>query len=320
MDADRSTVTDHETDCPAKLRKSRRGDACGYDLHTQQFKCCCETTVEQPVLVSKSSRSPLPADCGNSGGSSIFPKIANGRSVERGAWPWAAVLGQKQSDGSVRWLCGGALIGARHVLTSAHCLANSPDQLLVRLGEHDLDAADDGEHQDRGVRRAVRHPDYMRSSNDVALLELDRPAELCDTVAPVCLPEPTATLASRDGWAVGWGELSYRGAAANVLQEAFVTVVPVEECEATYRQTPQYSFRFPGGFSGGVLCAADYSGQGMDACRGDSGGPLSVLGPDGRYQLAGLVLEGFGCGGATFPGLYTRVANYVDWIRREVSR
>lgn len=49
---------------------------------------------------------------------------------------------------------------------------------------------------------------------------------------------------------------------------------------------------------------------------GDSGGPLMHdFKGTGRYTLVGLV--SFGpkmCGVSSFPGVYTRVARYIDWI------
>lgn len=55
----------------------------------------------------------------------------------------------------------------------------------------------------------------------------------------------------------------------------------------------------------------------MDACQGDSGGPLMNGGVTGqeRYTLLGLV--SFGprtCGVSNFPGVYTRISAYMDWI------
>ncbi len=38
---------------------------------------------------------------------------------------------------------------------------------------------------------------------------------------------------------------------------------------------------------------------------------------NGRYQLVGLVSSGKGCG--SYPGLYTEVAKYTDWIIDWVS-
>ena len=53
-----------------------------------------------------------------------------------------------------------------------------------------------------------------------------------------------------------------------------------------------------------------------DVCRqGYSGGPLTYRDrATGRVQLVGIVSTGVGCGHPTFPGVYTRVSMYVDWI------
>lgn len=63
------------------------------------------------------------------------------------------------------------------------------------------------------------------------------------------------------------------------------------------------------------LCAGGERGK--DACKGDSGGPLMAVFRDGplkgQWYQEGIVSKGIGCG-AGYPGIYTRVARFFDWI------
>lgn len=61
-----------------------------------------------------------------------------------------------------------------------------------------------------------------------------------------------------------------------------------------------------------MLCAG-YSGTPKDTCQGDSGGPLVIRNGQGSDWLqVGIVSYGGTC--ATNYGVYSKVANYLDWI------
>jgi len=46
----------------------------------------------------------------------------------------------------------------------------------------------------------------------------------------------------------------------------------------------------------------------LDACDGDSGGPL-IANIDGKFTLVGVTSWGFGCGYLNSPGVYTDITH-----------
>lgn len=89
-----------------------------------------------------------------------------------------------------------------------------------------------------------------------------------------------------------------------------VPVNPEETCQRTYSQA---SVRL----GNGQLCAGGKKGR--DSCRGDSGGPLMGLDvtPEGEANWYSIGVVSFGpspCGMQNWPGVYTRVANYMPWL------
>ncbi|XP_048703652.1 complement factor I isoform X2 [Caretta caretta] len=66
-------------------------------------------------------------------------------------------------------------------------------------------------------------------------------------------------------------------------------------------------------------CAGTFDGS-IDSCKGDSGGPLVCLDSNNRAYVWGIVSWGENCGVQGYPGVYTKVARYFDWISRHVGR
>jgi len=68
---------------------------------------------------------------------------------------------------------------------------------------------------------------------------------------------------------------------------------------------------------GEEICAG-YAEGGRDSCQGDSGGPLfcKSVSDQSIYYVAGIVSHGEGCARPDEPGVYTRVALFLDWIHQ----
>lgn len=100
-----------------------------------------------------------------------------------------------------------------------------------------------------------------------------------------------------------WGRIESSGSSSNTLLQVAVKVVSDETCSIAYGAS----------FIGEtMICAAE---EGKDSCQGDSGGPL-VWNEDGAgvYKQIGVVSWGRGCALPDYPGVYSRLANYYDWI------
>ena len=103
----------------------------------------------------------------------------------------------------------------------------------------------------------------------------------------------------------GWG-VTADGNPTDTLQRAELPVVSEDACKAAYANIGL-------NVSPNTLCAGYAKGE-IDACTGDSGGPL-ILTNEG--QLVGIISWGKArCNGDGQPGVYTRVAAYAAWIQQ----
>lgn len=230
--------------------------------------------------------------------------------------------------------CGCVLINSHYVLTASHCVNGRDIPTTWRInrihfGEWDTATNPDCTQGDCAppvqkiqVAKSTPHPQYGPSNvhqyNDIALIRLAEPVVYNDFVKPICLPL-SSTLRSKThvGEAMevsGWGKTETVNASNRKLKVR-VNGVEKNTCNDVYRRQNRE-------ISSTQLCAGGERGK--DSCRGDSGGPLVALDNSNPRQLStylvGLVSYGPSpCGQAGWPGVYTKVSEYVDWIQQTME-
>ncbi|CAG7835560.1 unnamed protein product [Allacma fusca] len=164
--------------------------------------------------------------------------------------------------------------------------------------------------EERNIVQIFKHAEYddKNITNDLALLKLEKPVKFDKYIQPICLnKQDDYSDGTKMAVLAGWGRTSAFGLPSRVLRHGTMTVWKNEECSKKYEllgadDIPKIEST--------MVCAGS---PGVDACQGDSGGPLFMKrDAQGHYEQIGVVSWGIGCG--LFPGVYTRVDKYLDWI------
>ncbi|XP_030348693.1 coagulation factor XI-like isoform X2 [Strigops habroptila] len=237
-------------------------------------------------------------------------RIVGGTDSSPGEWPWQVSLHVKLSR--QRHLCGGSIISSQWILTAAHCVMSLENPNIWRVYAGILKQSEIKEDTPFfKVEEIIVHPQYKyaQTGYDIALMKLDKPMNFTDLQLPICLPsKEDSNILYNDCWVIGWGYRKEKGRVQDILQKATVPLMSKEECQARYRKHR---------IGDKVICAG-YDEGGRDACKGDSGGPLSCKHEEVWY-LVGITSWGEGCARRRQPGVYTKVAEYSDWILEKTT-
>ncbi|KAJ6653977.1 hypothetical protein lerEdw1_007609 [Lerista edwardsae] len=285
--------------------------------------------------------------CSECGTHSKALQVAEGKPNALVHWPWQVSL-----SANAQHQCTGSLLSPEWILTAAHCV-----QKLLQLPHWVAfpgSGAQSGVKEQAGaaVEKALAHPDYDGRSRDydLAVLKLKEPLNFSDTVQAVCLPRYRQDIPHRDAcWSSGQKSTSHgpaerAGAEASAFEQGprlllmprrallhHIHDLHHHHYKLTYSELAQEhttktpvalvnsqacnsSCRYAGELTPRMLCAS-YLEEGSKACQGDSGGPL-VCQQEEAWHLAGIESR---CAEPRQAGVYTKVAELLDWIYQAVE-
>ena len=222
------------------------------------------------------------------------PPVVGGGPAPSGKWPdVAAIVFSGNSVG-----CTGTLIAPDVVITAGHCVGGITHVILDSTNYYS-----NGEKI--RVRSAHEYPNSW-GTVDVAVLVLEEETDIEPRIiAQDCIIEDYL----RDGadvQIVGFGAIDIWGTQyTSTLMEATSTVAD-HDCTDMWRGC-NYSVS-----PGGEIAAG---GEGVDACYGDSGGPLYLLTSEGHY-LVGVTSRSYANVYAPCEegGIWGRPDYVIDWI------
>ena len=229
-------------------------------------------------------------------------------------------------------------------------IATEAGAINIYVGSHDFSG---GERI--GVRRIVRHARYdpVGQDNDVALLGARSPSlrrrptlsyrdSSHQTTETMLAPGRRATVVGWGSTAAGIIPLSARQGVQKLQYADDLQFKSTDDCNEHYvgdRRARAAAFLktqsksdseiraaldrwYPLDMqliSENMICAGIDNGS-MDACFGDSGGPLHVV--SGGLLQVGIVSwgPGSGCGLTGLFGVYTKLSRYSDWIAAQTAQ
>jgi len=255
-------------------------------------------------------------ECGISRHRQFSKRIIGGDTAKFAELPWQVHIRISS------YQCGGVLLNHWYIATAAHCVHRAKlNKISVHLGEFDTkdEQPEPLESETYKVEHIIIHPDfrYMLTQPDrydVALLQLDRPVQYQENIIPICLPPADIPLQGKTGVVAGWGKTdnSYGKTGTNILHKVEVPIINNEEC-IKWHEDKNILVQL----HSEMFCAGHRDGK-MDACLGDSGGPL-IVSHEGRWTLIGITSAGFGCAVDKQPGIYHKIGKTSPWILEQIS-
>jgi Trypsin len=243
----------------------------------------------------------------------VSDRVVGGFSVEPRTW--YAMLLYKDASGWKFAGCGATLITNCHVMTAAHCVENREFDIEgIYVNAHTpYDSNSNHPFVFTSASRIFVPEEYndYTNENDIAVIRMSECVNITEYIPAVPASTYNSNLNSGDMLELyGFGRVGENmGESGDTkqLQMAQLPYIPNEECKTYFGDKIRY----------GMFCAGFGQG-GVDACQGDSGSGL-LQKPNNPstepYILTGIVSWGVGCARPGYPGVYAKVADFIDWIK-----
>lgn len=256
-------------------------------------------------------------------------KIANGSNTTISQAPWQvalATLSVNANGSSYSRFCAGTLISNQWIVSAAHCFEDASHSVNAHaiVGQQNL-SANVPLSSFYKIASFVKRTDYnnVNFNNDIILIKLAEPIDLnnCNGCTPAKWSNNDSdSNINTNVFVAGWGATT-TSSAATTLQSTTLNIVNCvsNKTGASYTVGGQ-------ALSSNTICAQSSATPPSDTCPGDSGSGLI-----GKYStsptLVGITsfsITGNGavptCNNSTeFPGGYTKVSNYCQWITEKTG-
>nr|XP_049698918.1 trypsin, alkaline C-like [Helicoverpa armigera] len=203
--------------------------------------------------------------------------------------------------------CIGVIVTDYHVLSAAHCFPMGMDVSNWKVCVGSSYRSSGGViHNVRAIRV---HENYeeLENTNDIAIMAMVEPFIFNNNVRQASIPIHGLEFDHNiECTLVGWGALQPGGLRNDKLELTKLVTIGQHDCTQKYGTISKV-------IQNSMICAVRVDNGGSAGCKGDSGGPLIYNG-----VVVGIVSFGVSCQNPDFPGVYTKVSHYNDWIKTTV--
>ncbi|KAK5861786.1 hypothetical protein PBY51_017235 [Eleginops maclovinus] len=250
-----------------------------------------------------------------------YQRIIGGSEAPDDTIPWQVLLSVNGGRG------GGVVIADRWIMTAAHNLmsngmlvSNSSVRMYMGLTQVNSLLGSPVLATSIHIHPDYNNPNFEDYNHDIALIKLQDAVTFTSSVMPICLPAEDAIYTSGvmgmvSGFGITENAANIR-TLTNKLKFVQIPIVEQSTCMNSITLEQMHRERVPS-LTGNMFCAGVPEG-GKDSCQGDSGSPY-ILSNAGRFWAAGIVSWGVECGKQGTYGVYTRVANYINWINKTMQ-